>query len=639
MPSPMPLDPDQQPMGANLLPDKSGAVFRCWAPRAQRVWVSGSFNGWQQLDAGELNRRGDHFLGFIPGVKDGDEYKFFVLGQIGGQYKRDPYARELGTNPTYPLCNCIVRDPASFVWSDGDWRPPPHHDLIIYQLHVGTFNGPRRASRVAKFLDVLGKLDFLAALGVNAVQLLPLQEFASSRSRGYEGSDMFSPEMDYCVPPGEVATYLPLVNGLRGRAGLPALGVPDLTPHGNQLKVMIDLFHRWGMAVIVDLVYNHVGGQIKGQPESIWNFEQARISSDDDSSYNSSRDHTGPCFALWKEPVRQFLIDNATFFATEYHIDGFRYDQVSAIVSENTSSGWSFCQALTGTVRSAKPSSAQIAEYWNVDPYVVRFPEHGGAGFDACLHDVLRTGIRDTISQVASGGGPIDVDRLARALWPRDFLNAWRSVQCIESHDEVDFGRGERIPKLADPSNTRSWWARSRSRVANALLLTAPGIPMIFMGQDFLEDKQWSNDPDYQPGNLLWWDGLDQGLEPVQGRFHRFMEELVWLRRRTPALRSETLNILHRHADNRVLAFHRWREGSGEDVVVVLSLSDVSFRAYELAWPAAGHWQEVFNSDAYDDYTSEANFGGIDAWWTARDGLPATARITLPANSVLVFKR
>lgn len=638
MPAQLPLDPDNQPMGANIVPDKSGAVFRCWAPRAHRVWITGSFNNWERDDAVELNRRGDYFSGYLPGVKEGDEYKFYVEGQIGGHHKRDPYARELGTDPGYPYCNCVVRDPASYPWSDQGWQPPAFNDLIIYQLHVGTFNGPNRAGRVAKFLDVLGKLDFLAALGVNAVQLLPVVEFASGRSRGYEGSDLFSPEMDYTVRPDELPAYLPMVNGLRSRAGMPLLTVADLTPQANQLKAMIDLFHRWGIAVIFDLVYNHVGGQISGQAESFWNFEQAQIFSNDDSSYNSSRDHTGPCFALWKAPVRQFLIDNARFFLREFHVDGFRYDQVSAIVSENTGHGWAFCQALTGTLRNERASAGQIAEYWNVDPYVVRFPEHGGAGFDACLHDVLRTAVRDALSAVA-GGGAVDVDRLARALWAPGFLNAWRAVQCIESHDEVDFGRGERTPRLADPGNPRSWWARSRARVANGLLLTAPGIPMIFMGQDFLEDKQWSNDPDWQPGNLIWWDGLDYGLDPVQGSFHRFMEELTWLRRRTPALRSETLSVLHRHSQNRVLAFHRWVPGYGQDVVVVASLNDHTLTGYEIAWPAGGGWREIFNSDAYDNYVPTGNGGSIQAWWAPRDGFPATARLTLPANSLLVFGR
>lgn len=110
MPAELPFDPDNQPMGANLTQDGGGAVFRCWAPRADRVWISGTFNDWRQDEASEMNRRGDYFSAYLPGVKDGDEYKFFVEGVIGGQYKRDPYARELGTNPAYPYCNCVVRN-------------------------------------------------------------------------------------------------------------------------------------------------------------------------------------------------------------------------------------------------------------------------------------------------------------------------------------------------------------------------------------------------------------------------------------------------------------------------------------------------------------------------------------------------
>jgi len=635
----LPIDPDNQPMGANVVADATGVVFRCWAPRASRVWVTGSFNGWVRNNACELNRRGDYFSGFMPGVKEGDAYKFHVEGAIGGHDKRDPYARELSTDPAYPLCNCLVRDPRSFRWSDQNFRAPPLNDLIIYQLHVGTFNGPNRERRPAKFLDVLGKLDFLSALGVNVVLLLPIVEFASPRSLGYEGSDLFSPEMDYCVPTAELPSYLPLVNGLRNRTGLPSLSVSDLTPHGNQLKVMIDLFHRWDIAVILDVVYNHVGGQIKGQAESFWNFEQAILHSDDDSSYNSSRDHTGPCFALWKAPVRQFLIDNAKFFLRKYHVDGFRYDQVSAIVSENADWGWPFCQAITSTLRAEKSEACQIAEYWNVDPYVVRFPEHGGAGFDATLHDALRTAVRAVVSATVGGAGPVDINRVASALWPAGFLNAWRAVQYLESHDEVKFGASERIAKLGDPNDSRSWWARSRARVANGLLLTAPGIPMLFMGQDFAEDKQWDDNAEFRPGNLIWWDGIDWGREPMQRSFRTFMEQLVWLRRSQPALRSETLNVLHRNAENRVLAFHRWLEGRGEDVVVVVSLNYYTFDSYDLPWPADGYWREIFNSEGYDDYPARGNGGGITAYGTPRDGMPASATITLPANSILVFRR
>jgi 1,4-alpha-glucan branching enzyme len=123
------------------------------------------------------------------------------------------------------------------------------------------------------------------------------------------------------------------------------------------------------------------------------------------------------------------------------------------------------------------------------------------------------------------------------------------------------------------------------------------------------------------------------------GRFHRFMEELIWLRRVEPALRSETLSVLHVHEENRILAFHRWLPTVGRDVVVVASLNDNIFSSYELPWPIAGDWHETFNSDSYDDYSANGNGGGISAYEAPRDGQPATARILIPSNSVLVFAR
>src|SRR5262249_574693 len=152
-------------------------------------------------------------------------------------------------------------------------------------------------------------LDYLVALGINAVLLLPVVEYASPRSLGYEGSDIFSPEMDYAVPDDRIADYLPLVNGLRRRVGLPDLAKPDLLAHGDQLKAVVELFHLRGIAVLFDVVYNHAGGQIKGQPESLWFFDLARGRDDNDSLYFTTQDHTGPVWAIWKQEVRQFLID------------------------------------------------------------------------------------------------------------------------------------------------------------------------------------------------------------------------------------------------------------------------------------------------------------------------------------------
>ena len=141
----------------------------------------------------------------------------------------------------------------------------------------------------------------------------------------------------------------------------------------------------------------------------------------------------------------------------------------------------------------------------------------------------------------------------------------------LENHDVVrvnnETDREPRVSALADPSNARSWYARSRSRVANGLLLTAPGIPMLFMGQEFLEDKYWSDSPNFFADSLIFWDGL-AGDRAMQDHL-RFCQELIRVRKSLPAFTGDAMRVFHVHNDNRIIAFHRWIEGRGEDVVVV----------------------------------------------------------------------
>jgi 1,4-alpha-glucan branching enzyme len=264
----------------------------------------------------------------------------------------------------------------------------------------------------------------------------------------------------------------------------------------------------------------------------------------------------------------------------------------------------------------------------------------GGAGFDATQHDGLRNAIRAALRQASGGGGAtVSMDAIAASLWPAGFPRDWQAVTCVENHDLVYWTREDRLPRLADGGNPRSWYARSRSRVASALLLTAPGIPMLFMGQEFLEDKRWSDSrlPEY----LLWWGGLEGGDKAVQDHL-RFMQEIIRTRHRFPALRRGRVNPFHVHNDNRVLAFHRWIEGEGRDVVVVASLNDCTFYNYAIGFPCEGRWTEVFNSDVYDNYVNpwgSGNGGGIWASAAPTHGLPCSASIVIPANAVLVFAR
>ena len=228
---------------------------------------------------------------------------------------------------------------------------------------------------------------------------------------------------------------------------------------------------------------------------------------------------------------------------------------------------------------------------------------------------------------------------IARSLWPTGFAHAWQTVPCVENHDIVKLGEKPRVPRLADGNNPRSWYARSRTRVAMALLLTAPGIPQIFMGQEFLEDKPWCPDP-RQPEHMIWWGGLasagSHAVDPAMADHLRFTQDAVKLRNMQPALRGEGLNVFYTSDANRVIAYHRWVPGVGRDVVVVATLSETTWRDYRIGFPSGGRWIEVFNSDAYDSCNANrvlvnpqvaGNGGGVDASGPPLHGRPASAGI------------
>lgn len=624
------------PMGANLI--AGGATFRVWAPGAHSIHVIGDFNNRELNDAGLLNRddRG-HWMGFIPGVRDRHRYMFYVVGDGGKDPKRDPYAREL--QAPFPG-ECVVRKP-DFPWHETGYVTPQFHDFVIYQLHVGTFFTPNLPEKGGTFLDAARKIPHLSGLGVTAVQLMPIQEFQTQFSLGYNGTDYFSPEMDFAVEDAQLEPYVELVNRLLNSFGLEGYDVEDLRGEMNQLKALIDLCHMHGLAVLLDVVYNHAGGDFGDQ--SIYFFDrQSPEGGNKNSLYFTDRGHAGGLvFDFGKPEVRDFLIQNAKFFLDEYHIDGLRYDQVSVIDHDGAPHGWSFCQDLTTTLRHHRPAALDKAEYWNVNPHIVKSPPEG-AGFDTTLTDGLRIAIRDVISNAANPDErPLNMTGLAKSLWPEGFNEHWRFVQGPENHDIVLEGREQRIARLGHPSDPRSWFGRSRARAATALSLTAPGIPMLFMGQEFLEDKQWSDNFEAHKDLLLNWGGLDQGDKQMLDHL-RFTRELLNLRRQHPALRGQGFRVVHAHDQDRVLAFHRWVEGEGHDVIVVAHLSTFNRFGYRIGFPGGGEWREIFNSDVYENWVNPnvaGNGGRVFAEPLALHDFSNSAALVLPANGLLVFAR
>ena len=685
------------PMGATLVSDQGlaggGATFRVWAPRATAVYLNGVFGGvsrsGQTPDLLLAKDANGYWSGFLPEAADGDTSIYYVVGAGSSGIKRDPYARELANDPTapFPICNAIVRSAKAYPWHDAAFRTPDFADMVVYQLHIGTY-APSAPGRASTFLDVLEKVPYLTALGVNVVQPLPVYEMEDSPSQGYpglgyQGADLFSPEFDYAVYDAtDLARHLATINRLLAAKGFAPMTLADITPAVAQMRAMVDLLHVYGIAVCFDVVYNHAGGWaqtyavpksvapsgvLHGDDESLYFWDRA-ITTDASGNWDNNQSLYftnqgfvgGLSFALWNQDVRGFLCNNALGHLQELHADGFRYDEISMLLAMNNASGWEFCKELTETVRAQNPRALQNAEYWPVEfgaptELMVAPVASGGLGFDAVQHDGLREAIRSAIGQAALGAGAtVEMGGIARSLWPTGFAHSWQTIPCVENHDVVKLGEKPRVPRLADGCNPRSWYARSRTRVAAALLLTAPGIPQIFMGQEFLEDKQWCPDPRILDlAHLIWWGGLapaanGRAVDPAMADHLRFTQAAIALRNSQPALRGEGLNVFYTSDADRVIAFHRWVQGVGRDVVVVATLSETTWGCYQLGFPSAGRWVEVFNSDAYDSCNANGvlvnpqvagNDGGVNANGHPLHNMPASASIVLPANSVLVFAR
>ena len=637
------IGPDT-PMGATLLPD--GLVLRFWAPAAERVHAC--FDESEAVDDDfELVDDGHGFWsGFFPGVRAGRKYRFHVHGTGGAGFKRDPHARELELYG-YPDCDSLVVDPAEYPWHDQGWVPPAFDDLIVYQFHVGVFSAADvrgrdiRPHRTAKLLDALQRVPYLAALGVTAVQPLPVVEFQGEWSLGYNGTDLFSPEMDYCVDPADLDRYLVAVNDLLTARGADPLKPDQLAGQANQLKAFVDVCHLHDLAVIFDVVYNHAGGGL--DPQSLDYVDLPADPGPDNNAYFSAAGWAGGrVFAFDRAPVRAYLIDNATMFLAEYHADGLRFDEVTVIDDKG---GRGFCQEMTAALRARKPSAALIAEYWGDFRWLAVQPAPEGMGFDLGYADGVRDAVRGVLAAASAGaGGQIGVGRLADGLRrPAHTDFAWQAYNCLENHDlvlDMDGHRAPRIARLADPSDPRSWYARSRSRVATGVLLTAPGTPALFMGEEFLEDKLWSDSPG-RTDRLIWWDGA-LGADRHMVDFLRFTHDLIALRRSLPALRADPVVAYPPDEDNRVLAYQRWVPWAGQDVVVVLSLNESTLRGYRLGFPQPGRWREVFNSDYYDNFPNPwvaGNAGAVEADGPALHGFDHSATLTIPANGLLVFAR
>ena len=316
-----------------------GATFRVWAPRASAVYVNGVFQG------GAATGERDDFLmakdssgywtGFVANAGDGDLYHFWVVGAASSGYKRDPYAREMALDAPFPTCSCVLRSSTNYPWHDAAFVTPDFSNMIVYQLHIGAYS-PSAPGRASTFLDIIGKIEYMMSLGINVLQPLPVDEMETDPSMGYNGVDLFSPDFPYVVTDVNALNgYLEMINELLANKGFGAISLSDISSAPSQMKAMVDLCHLFGIAVVLDVVDN--GWRLsKRRPVSL--FLRLRANGNNNQSLyftDQDRGTGGLSFALWNNDVRQFLMNNANYYINEFHVDGFRYDEISALLSMN----------------------------------------------------------------------------------------------------------------------------------------------------------------------------------------------------------------------------------------------------------------------------------------------------------------
>lgn len=684
-------------LGANKLvrdgqPD--AIRFACWAPNAQAVeLVIGGRNSGYISSQGEgvlasymMHRGADGVwetqaadaaaLAAYTGFNH-QPYMYRITREDGSvAYRTDLYSRCQigggGKNPEAPRqgeapwdgtradldgsksCSVVI-DPERVcevfdegVWPETRWlseeefwrdeyradRPLPSRldDLVIYELHVDGL-GLGRVS-VGTLQDAIDFLPYLRDLGVNTVQLMPMAEFQDRAGWGYSTSHYFAIEY---------------AGGGR-----------------DKFKHLVRECHRNGIAVILDVVYNHYtfdadraewayDSSLHENNIYYWYEGRAGDYPQPEGGYvDNGSSGWAPRYSA--EMVRRMFTSSAAALLSEFHFDGFRVDLTQAIHRDNVRHadgrsvpdanvfGQKLLREWSNTLRLIRPNVFLIAEDHTGWRAVFQPTEQGGLGFDATWYadyyhhligDAQNDPSRARLIRLAGYGG----DEPLHMRWFADTLAASADSRIVyhESHDEAGNAEGSArtivvaVNGAALLGDTRRY-AEARVHFAAGMTLTAPGTPMFFMGEEVGASLPYRYD-DFRAGRESREDFV--ALRAGAGaNLFRFYADLIRLRLAHPALRARNCEIVHTSDDNRMFAFRR--RSSGDDMLVIGSLSNWAFRGgyrFQDTRIADGQWREVFNSDA-------ATYGGTDL----RNGGPIASiggviTVNIPANCLIVLQR
>jgi 1,4-alpha-glucan branching enzyme len=602
-------------LGAHLSTEPDGTSFAVWAPNADSVSVIGDFNGWDKTANGLFPReQSGIWEGFIPGVKHGSHYKFYVHSRVtrAGADKADPYA---AYSEQPPRQASIVWD-LSYQWGDETWmsnrqmsngRSAP---WAVYEMHLGSWmRVPEEQNRWLTYRELGPRLaDYVSRMGFTHVEFMPVMEHPFYGSWGYQVTGFFAPTSRYGTP--------------------------------QDFMFLVDYLHQNGIGVILDWVPSHFPSDEFG----LQNFDGTHLYEHADPRLGVHPDWGSSIFNYGRNEVRGFLLSSALCWLDRYHVDGLRVDAVASMLYldySRKSGEWipnkfggnenleavDFLRRFNIEVYKEQPAVQTIAEESTSFPLVSRPTYLGGLGFGmkwdmGWMHDML-----SYMSQE-----PIHRKFHHNNLTFRMLYAFGENFMLPLSHDEVVHGKGSLLAKMPGDD----WQKFANLRLLFGYMYAQPGKKLLFMGDEFAQWDEWDHE------QSLDWHLLDQ---PMHGGMRLWVGDLNRILRDEKALHEMDFDpagfawIDVTDADQSVVSLIR-RGRSPEDILVgVFNFTPVPRHNYQIGIPYAGRWLELLNSDAplYGG-SGQGNLGGIEAVPISMHGHRHSLTLTLPPLAALFLK-
>jgi 1,4-alpha-glucan branching enzyme len=587
----------------------TGTSFAVWAPSARAVSIVGDFNSWDgRLHAmRSLGSTGIWEL-FLPDVGEGNNYKFEILTQDGEiRLKADPVAF---ATEVPPKTASVVHQP-KHVWGDREWMTKREateqlgEPMSIYEVHMGSWRlNPLEGNRSLNYLELADELSAYARdMGYTHVELLPVMAHPFTGSWGYQVTGYFAPT--------------------------PRFGSPD------DFRTFVDRMHQNGLGVILDWVPAH----FPRDDFALARFDGTALYEHADPRRGAHPDWGTLVFNYGRNEVRNFLLSNGLFWMREYHADGIRVDAVASMLYLDYSreeGEWipnqyggnedldavSFLKELNVVLYGREPGAISAAEESTAWPGVSRPTYLGGLGFGfkwnmGWMHDTLSYFQHEPIHR----------------RWHHHELTFSLVYAFTEnfilplSHDEVVHGKGSMYSKM--PGDR--WQKFANLRALYTYMWAHPGKKLLFMGQEFAQEAEWSHER-----------SLDWHL--LENREHAGIQSLVRDLNRAykaePALWEQDFThegfywLEPNDAQDSVISFARTSKNGERVVVYVGNLTPVPRTSYRLGLPRPGRWRELVNSDSgFYGGSDVGNLGGVEAEPLGWGGQPFSAELTLPPLS------